>query len=133
VCLLYQATHSTRDEIAQIFIKRMRKLTERAKEELERMWRAERETTEPLIEVFTEVLQTSLESQNPADTSTQICQVLESAGGAARLLEECEQVNAHHGNRYQPFLKRFYASHRRALFQVIKTLDLLPGCSATSP
>ena len=40
------------------------------------------------------------------------------------LLEQCKQVSAHHGDRYQPFLKKFYGSHRKALFRVIKTLDL---------
>ncbi len=92
VCLIRQATISTRDEIAQTFIKRMRKLTERAKEELERVRGAERETTEHLIEVLTEVLHASLETQNPTDTAIQVRQVFDGAGGAAHLLEECEQV-----------------------------------------
>ena len=33
------------------------------------------------------------------------------------------QVSAHHGDRYQPFVWKFYSSHRKALFRVIKTLD----------
>lgn len=50
--------------------------------------------------------------------------VLDQAGGPDKLLEQCEQVSAHHGDRYQPFVKQFYGSHRKALFRVIKTLDL---------
>lgn len=52
-----------------------------------------------------------------------ITEVLEREGGTARLAEQCEQVSAHHGDRYQPFVWKFYSSHRKALFRVIKTLD----------
>jgi len=123
VCLIHQATIKTRDEIVQMFIKRISKLTDRAKQELERLRKEERTTTEHLIEVFADVLQTSTETQDPVETSTQIRDVLERAGGAVHLLEQCEQVSAHHGDRYQQFLKQFYGSHRRALFRVLKTLD----------
>src|SRR5438105_993121 len=99
VCLIARAQVSTRDEILQMFTKRMSKLTSRAKEELERLREGERSTSEHLVEV------------------------LEREGGAAHLLEQCEQVAAHHGDRYQPFVWRYYTSHRKALFRVIKTLE----------
>lgn len=54
----------------------------------------------------------------------QVREVLKREGGASALLEQCEQVSAHHGNRFQPFLWRFYASHRKALFRVLKVLDI---------
>ncbi len=59
VCLIHHATIATRDEIVQMFIKRMSNLTTRAKQELERIRKEERVTTEHFIEVFTEVLQVS--------------------------------------------------------------------------
>lgn len=123
-CLIHQATVSTRDEIIQMFLKRLSKITERAKEALERLRDAERATSERLIGVLTQVARATTETADPAETSRQVRAVLESAGGAARVLEQCEQVSAHHGDRYQPLLWRFYASHRKALFRVIKTLDL---------
>ena len=100
-----------------MFIKRVSKLTDRAKQELERLRKEERATTEHLIEVFADVLQTSTETQDPVETSTQIHDVLERAGGAARLLEQCEQVSAHHGNRYQQFLKQFRAQSQPSRHQ----------------
>lgn len=124
VCLIHQATISTRDEIVEMFIKRMSKLTTKAKEELERLRKEDRATTERLIDIFTEVLQTNTETQDVAEAGTQIRKVLDDAGGTAQLLEQCEQVSAHHGDRYQPLVWRFYSSHRKALFRVIKTLDL---------
>ncbi len=123
VCLIHQATLSTRDEILQMFTKRMSKLTRAAKEELERLREAERATAEHLVEVLADVLQVTTETTDPTESSQQIRQVLEREGGATRLLEQCEQVSAHHGDRYQPLVKRFYASHRKVLFRVLKTLD----------
>ena len=124
VCLLHQATIATRDEIVQMFIKRMTKLTTKAKEELERLRKEDRTTTERLIDVFTEVLQTNTETPDVAEAGKQIRKVLDDAGGTVQLLEQCEQVSTHHGDRYQPLVWRFYSSHRKALFSVIKTLDL---------
>jgi hypothetical protein len=123
VCLIAQAQVSTRDEILQMFTKRMSKLTTRAKEELERLREGERAISEHLVEVFSDVLQVTTETQDAAASDQQIRAVLEREGGAAHLLEQCEQVSAHHSDRYQPFVWRFYTSHRKALFRVIKTLE----------
>lgn len=123
-CLIAQATVSTRDEIIQMFLKRMGTLTEKAKQELERLRKEERAITEHLVEVLTNVVQASTDAQDPADRGTHVRAILDREGGEALLLEQCEQVSAHHGDRYQPFVKKFYGSHRQALFRVIKTLDL---------
>jgi TnpA family transposase len=124
VCLLSQATISTRDEIIRMFLKRMSKLTEKAKQELERLHEEERAITEHLVEVLADVVQVSADAKDATESGTQVRAVLDREGGPVRLLEQCEQVSAHHGDRYQPFVKKFYGSHRKALFRVIKTLDL---------
>jgi TnpA family transposase len=123
VCLIQSAQISTRDEILQMFIKRMGRITTRAKEELERVRTEERGLAEHLVEVFADVLEMTTDIGDPEKTMGAIAAVLEREGGAARLHEQCEQVSAHHGDRYQPFVWKFYSSHRRALFRVIKTLD----------
>ncbi|GHO51391.1 Tn3 family transposase [Ktedonospora formicarum] len=87
------------------------------------MRKEERTITEHLVEVLADVVQASADAKDAADRGSLVSSILERAGGQALLLEQCEQVSAHHGDRYQPFLKKFYGSHRRALFQVIKTLD----------
>ncbi|WP_268887365.1 Tn3 family transposase [Ktedonobacter robiniae] len=124
VCLIYQETISTRDEIADMFLKRMSKLHDRAREELERLRASERKITEHLVEVLADLLQTTTETEDDAKVGSLVREVFQREGGIATLQEQCEQVSAHHGNRYQPFLWRFYASHRKALFQVLKVLDI---------
>jgi len=123
-CLIYQAVVSTRDEIIQMFLKRMSKLTDKAKQELERLRQAERVITEYLVEVLADVVHASADAKDEETGGTQVRLVLDREGGPAKLLEQCEQVSAHHGDRYQPFVKKFYGSHRKALFTVIKTLEL---------
>jgi len=124
VCLIHQETISTRDEIVEMFLKRMSKLRDRAKDELERRRESERKTTEHLVEILADVLQTTTETEDDAKVGQQVREVFQREGGISVLLERCEQVSAHHGNRYQPLLWRFYASHRKALFRVLKVLDI---------
>ncbi|GAC1646145.1 MAG: hypothetical protein NVS4B9_38090 [Ktedonobacteraceae bacterium] len=123
-CLIFQAVVSTRDEIIQMFLKRMSKLTDKAKQELERLRQQERAITEYLIEVLADVVQVSADAKDVTEGGTQVRAVLDREGGPTKLLEQCEQVSAHHGDRYQLFVKKFYGSHRKALFTVIKTLEL---------
>jgi hypothetical protein len=102
----------------------MNKLQDRAKEELETIRGRERATTEHLIDVFTDVLQTTTETPDNAEMGKGVRNVLDRSGGAASLLIQCEQVRAHHGNRHQPFIWRYYSSHRKVLFRFLKALDL---------
>lgn len=124
VCLIHQETISTRDEIVEMFLKRMSKLRDRAKEQLERIREGGRVTTEHLVEVLADIVQKTTETEDDAKVGQQVREVLIREGGATALLEKCEQVSAHHGNRYQPFFWRFYSSHRKALFRVLKVLDI---------
>ncbi len=124
VCLIHQTTVSTRDEIVQMFLRRMNKIQDRAKEELETIRGKERATTERLIDVFTDVLQTTTETPDNTEMGKGVRDVLDRSGGAACLLTQCEQVRAHHGNRHQPFIWRYYFSHRKVLFRFLKALDL---------
>ena len=64
-CLIFQAVVSTRDEIVQMFLKRMRTLTDKAQQELERLRQAERAITEHLVEVFAEVVRASADAKGP--------------------------------------------------------------------
>jgi TnpA family transposase len=124
VCLIHQETISTRDEIVEMFLKRMGKLRDRAKEELEHLREQERETTEHLVEILSEIVTTTAETQDDAKMASQVRAILKREGGVATLLSQCEQVRAHHGNRYQPLLWHFYSRHRKALFRVLKVLDI---------
>lgn len=109
VCLIHQETILTRDKIVEMFLKRMSKLRDRAKEELERLRESERKTTEHLVKVLADVLQTTTETQDDTKMGQPVCEVFKREGGVSVLLEQCEQVSAHHGNCYQPFVWRYHS------------------------
>jgi hypothetical protein len=69
-CLIFQATVSTHDEIVQMFLKRIARLTEKAKQELERLRKEERVITEHLVEVLADVVQASADAKDAADRPT---------------------------------------------------------------
>jgi hypothetical protein len=94
-CLIVQAVASTRDEIIQMFLKRMSTLTDKAQQELERLRKAERAITEHLVEVLAEVVRASADAKNPADGGTEVGKIFDREGGTEQLLEQCDQVSAH--------------------------------------
>src|SRR5438094_469473 len=64
ICLIHQATVSTRDEIIQMFLKRIARLTEKAKQELERLREEERAITEHLVEMLADIVQASVDAKD---------------------------------------------------------------------
>lgn len=149
VCLISWCQGESSDNLVEMFLKRIGKIHQKAKDELERLRKLHQETTEKLVGVFTNVLQVlaedeveteqllreqvdnltlnqSLNNQTPTDSNqlrNQINQILTPLGGIEQLLNECEAVNAYQGNNYLPLLWRFYKSHRSAFFRFLNALD----------
>ncbi|TMD64234.1 MAG: DUF4158 domain-containing protein [Chloroflexi bacterium] len=92
VCLIHQETISSRDEIADMFLKRMSKLHDRAREELERLRASERKITEHLVEVLADLLQTTTEAEDDAKFGSLVREVFQREGGISALQEQCEQA-----------------------------------------
>ncbi len=76
VCLIQSAQISTCDEILQMFIKRMSRITTRAKEELERVRTEERGLAEHLVEVFADYRDQLLSWEECEPKVAQYCQRL---------------------------------------------------------
>lgn len=124
LCLIYTAQVQVRDNLVSMFLKRMRTIHNKAKEELERLRQKHLETTEKLVGVLTNVLQVFVDESADAEMIAQVQNVFTPAGGVPQLLNECEAVNAYSGNNYLPLIWRFYKSHRRIFFRLISALKL---------
>jgi TnpA family transposase len=124
VCLIQQAQVKARDNLVEMFLKRMATINKRGKEELERIRVAHRQTTEKLVSVLGEMLQSIEEHPDDAEAGHEVRGVAEAQGGVAALREDCEAVSAYHGDNYLPLLWRFYKSHRPTLFQIARALTL---------
>ncbi len=124
LCLIHICQVQTRDNLAEMFLKRMRTIHNKAKEELERLRMQHQETTEKLVIVLTDVLQVFADSKEATEAAQQVKSVFTDEGGVQQLLEECEAVRADTGNNYLPLLWRFYKSHRSAFFRLLHSLKL---------
>jgi len=106
-----------------MFLKQIKKIQNKAQEELETIHQRDRETTEKLVSVLTNVLQVFQEPISDEKRTTEIQEIFSPQGGVEHLLDECEAVNAYKGNNYFPLIWRFYKSHRRSFFRLINALE----------
>jgi TnpA family transposase len=130
LCLIYSASVMTRDNLVEMFLKKMQLIHNHAKRELELIKQRYQETVEKLLGVFSDVLQVLVDEQpevgtvDKVDKVEQVNQVLIPSGGAEQLLSECEAINAYKGNNYFPLLWQFYKSHRSTFFRLLGALKL---------
>ncbi len=124
LCLIYTAQVQTRDSLVEMFLKQMKKIQNKAKDELELIRQKNQETTEKLVSVLTNVLEVFQEPLPDSQAVAQIQGIFQPQGGVESLLDECEAVNAYKGNNHFPLLWRFYKSHRSSFFRVINALKL---------
>lgn len=139
-CLMHQARIRARDELAEMFCRRLAVLHKRGREELEAIRERHRAETERLWGVFGQVLAGAREATGAApdgDGSAEgevTASVLEragalmlgplsAAGGVAKVSAEHAEISAHHGNNYMPLLARHFRSHRSALFDLVEALE----------
>jgi TnpA family transposase len=145
---------SARDEVTEMFCKRMAIIHRKGRERLEELREAHRAESERLLEVFGDVLAAAREATaadeddeegpaadpraennargKPEDDGEQaarragvlVLKALEDGGGLERLSAAHQAVVAHHGNNYLPLLERYYKSHRPVLFTLVDALDL---------
>lgn len=128
LCLLYQAQIKTRDHLVEMFLKRMKTITNNAKKRLVELREQNLENTETLLQLLAEILQASKETPKTAALGKQVKALLDGHGGPASLLEQCESITAYNSNNYRPLMWRFYARYRKLLFALVRSLDI---CSAS--
>src|SRR5437764_8869105 len=125
-CLIKQAQMSTQDDLLEMFLKRMSTIQVRAKEALQQARDAQQKMTAQLVETLTDLVETAVEDkeQDDATAGRHLREILEKRGGQELLLEQCQQVAASLTDEYQPLMWSFYKSHRRALFQLVRSLPI---------
>jgi TnpA family transposase len=124
LCLIYSAQMQTRDYLVEMFLKQIKKIHNRAIEELDSLRKKQQETTEKLVSVLTNVLVVFSEDVTDSNPLEQLQDIFKQTGGVEQLLTECEEINAYQGNNYLPLLWRFYKSHRSTFFRVFNFLKI---------
>lgn len=122
--LIHRARVQARDDLADMFIKRMNHIHRRGKDELERLRIRYRQKTEHLVATLADVIQV-LETQSADEAAGKtIRSLLTTRGGTQALQDDCAAINAFSGDNYFPLLWRFYRSHRSTLFRMVHLLTM---------
>ncbi|MFA6172237.1 MAG: Tn3 family transposase [Kiritimatiellales bacterium] len=124
LCMIHRARVQARDDLADMFIKRMNHLHRRGKDELERQRAKYRQKTDALVATLADVIGV-LETE-PTDEAAgkTIRALLSDQGGMQALQDDCAAINAFRGDNYFPLLWRFYRSHRSTLFRMVHLLTM---------
>jgi hypothetical protein len=120
VCLLYRVQVKTRDHLVEMFLKRVQKMHQCAKDKLVELREQNLTKTESMLAVLTEILQTSTGETDAASLGGRVQSVLETHGGAAALLAQCEEITAYNTDNYLPLIWRFYSRYRSVLFPLVR-------------
>ena len=89
MCFLYQAQVHTRDELAQMLLKRMRRTTTAAKKRLQELHARHRELEEQMLAVFADVIDETIHTPPEANAALGqgVRNILKDYGGAEALRE----------------------------------------------
>ena len=123
VCLLHQAQVHTRDQLVEMFTRRMRRTRSLAREKLQELQDQHRELEEHMLAVFAEVIDHTI--QTPEDNAVLgqgVRDILKNDGGAEALRARYEQVSAYHNDNYRPLMWGFYSSYRAVIFRLTRLL-----------
>lgn len=124
LCLIQRARVQTRDDVADMFIKRMGKLHNRGKEQLDQLRAKYRERAEALVATMSDVVRVLNCHADNADAGREIRLLVDQRGGAQSLQEDCAAIAAHSGDNYLPLLLPHYRSHRGTIFRMVRLLQL---------
>jgi hypothetical protein len=125
-CMVHVARTRARDDLAEMFCKRMASITKLAKAELAEIRERQAEMSERLITNYRSVL-ACLDPRSPADAAGALRlarRTVEQAGGFDAELADIEAVAAHHANNYMPLVARHRRRDRATMFAFVRAVEL---------
>ena len=125
IALLQRRYAQTLDDIAEVFIKRMRRMHYKAKEALENYRIESQQRTDELISKLRQVAIAHSTDGEIADRFAAVDCVI--GDDPQELIAQCDDHLAYAGNNYLPFLPKFYRSHRAVLFRFLSVVPLYPS------
>lgn len=127
VCFVHDAQVTARDDLAEMFLRRMRQTHNRARDALARLHERHRETEEEMLAAFADILgetDRAVETADDADLGRRVRRVLAAHGGANELRQKYRGVALYHAGNYLPLLWDAHRAHRSALFDLLDLLAL---------
>ena len=127
-CMVHVARTRARDDLAEMFCKRMAQVTKLAKAELDAIRERQAEMSERLITNYRGVL-ACLDPRSDSDGDALVAlrlarRTVEQAGGFEAQLADIEAVAAHHANNYMPLVARHRRRDRATMFAFARVVEL---------
>ncbi|QRQ85920.1 Tn3 family transposase [Cupriavidus oxalaticus] len=123
VALLNHMRVRTRDDLAEMFIRRMGAIHKRARDEMERIQSRQRAQMEKLVTLLDGVVDIVADGQDDALIGRQVRRFLAPSGDLEPLRESCAEVRAFSGNNYLPLLWRHFRAHRSVMLRLAQVLE----------
>lgn len=127
LALIHRMRVRARDDIAEMFIRRIGACYKTARGELEAIQARQRDLSEELIATFEEVLALLAQNLNDAETVRHIRTLLEPYGSLEDLQAKCESIRAWSSKNYLPLLWKPFSSWRAALFRMASAFRFEPA------
>jgi TnpA family transposase len=122
LALIRQMRIGARDDIAEMFIRRIGAIHKSAKEELIVIQARQRELSEELVATLEQVVEILAERLPDAPTGKRVRDLLAPNGTLERLQADCEAIRVWSGGNHLPLLWKPLKSWRSAMFQMAKVL-----------
>jgi hypothetical protein len=127
-CVVHVARTRARDDLAEMFCKRIAQVTKLAKAELAEIREHQAEMSERLITNYRSVLgcldPRNTDSPDAAAALRLARRTVADAGGFEAQLADIEEVGAHHANNYMPLVAKHRRRDRATMFAFARVVDL---------
>lgn len=124
LCLLDQTQSIRRDELVEMFLRRMQRTRRVAQQKLLDLQQQHQEITESLLSVFGDLLRQAKETDEEDNLGQRVRAILSERGGVETLENQYTTISAYHQNNYLPLLWSVHASNRSVLFHLLECLEL---------
>ncbi|MCO5205548.1 MAG: DUF4158 domain-containing protein [Anaerolineae bacterium] len=127
VCLVHHMQVRVRDQLTEMYLKRLRLLHNNGKKQLKAVRDKHRPLNEMMIDAFTQIVHqaeaTSLtldeeQVERDAQLGQHVRLLLQANGGVEKLKEECMLLQAYHNNNYLPLMQKPYRANRALPFRI---------------
>lgn len=126
--LVFTVQARARDDIAEMFCRRVATLTKRSRVELEELKAKHRAITEQLVENYKSVLERIDPDGRDAAQEQAALEMahkqVEAAGGFAAQYSDIDTVSTHHGDNHVPLVARHFRKDRAAMLAMIGAIEL---------
>lgn len=125
LALIQRMRVRARDDLAEMFIRRVSTIHKRAKDELAEIQRRQRKMAEDLVSKLDRVLEILAEETEDAPTGRRVRALLAPKGDLEQLQEDCAAIRIWGGSNHLPLVWKFFTSHRAVLVRLARALSFV--------